>query len=252
LKAIPDHGVENDDELAHAGDEANLARLAGEALGKDGDGGIVLGGHHRGHVECIAKEHTSGLDALGADLSAGAAIEGSDADQRSHLAAGQGSELGQQGDQGGGQNRADRGQAFAEFGEVVVLGNQLGQAAVEPGKCPLHRRFARRQQTAQPAVAQVRELVDALEDGVLGVAPHQQMFGQTLTPGIGPELVFLRVGAGELGDGAGIETRESPTSGLGNRCSQGAQINDSDWARHSPQRSLTELVDLDNVADGCG
>jgi hypothetical protein len=46
--------------------------------------------------------------------------------------------------------------------------------------------------------------------------------------------------------------RESPTSGLRNRCSQGAQINDSDWARHSPQRSLTELVDLDNVADGCG
>jgi len=74
LRAIPDHGVENDDELAHAGDEANLARLPGEALGKDGDSGIVSRGHHGGHVECIANEHTSGLDALGADLSAGAAI----------------------------------------------------------------------------------------------------------------------------------------------------------------------------------
>ena len=30
------------------------------------------------------------------------------------------------------------------------------------------------------AVAQVLELVDAVEDGLLGVAPHQQMLGQTL------------------------------------------------------------------------
>jgi hypothetical protein len=31
LRAIPGHGVESDDELAHAGDEANLAGFAGRA-----------------------------------------------------------------------------------------------------------------------------------------------------------------------------------------------------------------------------
>src|SRR4029077_14906497 len=40
----------------------------------------------------------------------------------------------------------------------------------------------------------------------LGVTSHQQMFGQPLAPGIAPELALLRPGAGELGDGAGIET----------------------------------------------
>ena len=208
MSGVPDEGIESYDELAHASDETNLARLAGEALGEGGDDGIMLGGHHRGHVEGVANKHTSGLDTLGADLAAGAAIEGSDPDQRGNLATGQGSEFGQQGDQGGGQDRADRrhaAQAFAELGQIVVLGDQLDQAAVELGKRPLHRRFARCHKTAQAAVAQVLELVDAVADGVLGVAPHQQMLGQTLPAGIAPELAFLRVGAGELGDGAGIE-----------------------------------------------
>ena len=108
MRAISDHGVESYDELAHAGDKADLARLAGEALGKGCDGRVVPRGHQRGHVEGVTHEAASGLDAFGADLAARAAIEGSDADQRGNLAAGQGSEFGQQGDQGGGENRADR------------------------------------------------------------------------------------------------------------------------------------------------
>ena len=122
----------------------------------------------------------------GADLPARAAIEGGDADQRGNLSTGQRSEFGQQGDQGGGQDRADRGhaaQTLAELGQIDVLGNQLDQAAIEPGKRPLHRGFAGRHQSAQPAVAQVLELVDAIKDGLLGVAPHQQMLSQPLAPG---------------------------------------------------------------------
>lgn len=31
---VPDHGVEDDDELAHAGDQTNLAGLVGQTFGK--------------------------------------------------------------------------------------------------------------------------------------------------------------------------------------------------------------------------
>ena len=60
------------------------------------------------------------------------------------LGGGSGSEFGSR-RSGGGENRADRGhaaQALAELGQIVVLGNQLDQAAVEPGKRPLHRGFS--------------------------------------------------------------------------------------------------------------
>ena len=185
----------------------DLARLAGEALGKVCDRRVVPRGHQRCHVEGVTHQAAPDLHAFGAYLPSRAAIEGSDANQRCNLTASQGSEFGEQGDQVVAITGPTAGSCadVAELGQIVVLGNQLDQAAIEPGKRLLHRGFAGHHQAAQPAVAQVLELVDAVEDGILRVAPHQQMFGQTLAPEIAPELVLLRPGAGELGDGARIE-----------------------------------------------
>src|SRR5262249_31313830 len=106
-----EHRIENREELAHAGREGNLLRLAGreEALVKLANNGVATGGHQRGHVQRGANRSASAPDEAFAVERAAVAGQGSHTDQGGDLFARQRAEFGQITDQRAADDGADAG-----------------------------------------------------------------------------------------------------------------------------------------------
>src|SRR6476469_10251630 len=60
--AITQHGIEDDQQLAHAGDNDDLGLLAGQPVGKRRDHRVVSLGGQRGHVQRLADHGAAALD----------------------------------------------------------------------------------------------------------------------------------------------------------------------------------------------
>src|SRR6185312_15419513 len=120
-------GVEDGEELAHAGDHGNHLWLTGgdEMKPESTDGGVVADGGHGGEEEGGADGAASAADEGLAAPTAGLAGEGCDADEAGDLAAVEAAELGQFGDQGAGDDRADA----RDGSEEIFLRAPGGRAA---------------------------------------------------------------------------------------------------------------------------
>ena len=113
--AASDHGVEDDDELSHAGDEGDLCRLSlgPEALVAGLENRVAARGRpDDGHEEQVAQLAPAALDEASSPMLATVVIVGRDTDQGgSGLVADQ-TEFGQEGDQAGGAGLSQAGHAF--------------------------------------------------------------------------------------------------------------------------------------------
>src|SRR6187200_2297605 len=100
--AVSQDGVEDDEELSHAGDQGLLAGFSGgaELVVMGGDDRVGAAGDQGGHVEGGAHGGSAAGDGAAAAHAAAVAVDRGDADQGGDLAAGQVAELGQLGDQG--------------------------------------------------------------------------------------------------------------------------------------------------------
>ena len=187
---------------------SDLARLAGEALGEGGDDGIMLGGHHRGHVEGVANKHTSGLEILAPiwrpELRSNGATPTSEATWRRVRDPSSGS-------------RAIR--VAARTGPTA---GTLRSRSLSSARSSCSAISSTRQRSSLASVLSI----DALRAVTRRRSRPSRRCSSWLMQsrmaswvwrrtsrcsarrsrrGIAPELVLLRVGAGELGDGAGIE-----------------------------------------------
>ena len=117
-------GVAEDEQLAHAGDEGHLGRLAGgdEALVVAPQAGIEARGGQGGHVQDSADRGAPAPAAAAPAPGAAVAIEGRHPDQRGDLLAGAGAEFGHFGQQGRGGHGADAGDAPQAGGAGLQLG----------------------------------------------------------------------------------------------------------------------------------
>ena len=135
---LAEQGVEQADELAHDGDEGDLVRLAaGEESFVEGLGrGFATDRGQGRHVEQVARLGAAAADGAAAAVLAGVAVEGSEAEQGSGLAAAEGAELGHVGAEAGGGDGAatgDRADAGGAAGECGVGGDALAHAALAVG-----------------------------------------------------------------------------------------------------------------------
>ncbi len=119
-----DHGVEDRQELTHAGDDGKLFRFAGsdQAVVELLDDGISSDGRERCHVESATHLPASAEDGALTTRLAGIAIEGRHADERAHLPARQLAQLGHFGDQSGDGGWADTAHAGEPLGQVGMMG----------------------------------------------------------------------------------------------------------------------------------
>ena len=92
---VPDGGVEDDEELSHAGGERELLRLAGgeEAAIEASDHEIEARGDQSGHVKAGAKGSAPAPDRALAAQGTAVAIEGSNADESRDLLAAEASQF---------------------------------------------------------------------------------------------------------------------------------------------------------------
>src|ERR1700726_5305715 len=88
--AVSQDGVENDDELSHAGGESLFAGFPGgaEFVVMRGDDRVLPAGNQGRHVEGAAHGRTPAGDGAAAAQGAAVAVDRSDADQRGDFAAG--------------------------------------------------------------------------------------------------------------------------------------------------------------------
>src|SRR5262249_49543136 len=116
--AVSEDGIEDDDELADASNESLLAGFAGgsELAVVSGDDRIGAAGDQGGHVEGGAHGGAATGDGAAAAHGAAVAVDRSNADEGSDLAAVEMAELGQLGDQGAQRRFADPGHAGQEIG----------------------------------------------------------------------------------------------------------------------------------------
>ena len=86
-RAVLEHGVQDGQQLAHAGGQRHLLRLPGrqETLVEISDDRVVAAGYHRSHVEGCADPSPSAPDGAFAPQGAAVPIEGSHAHQGSDL-----------------------------------------------------------------------------------------------------------------------------------------------------------------------
>src|SRR5690242_3111142 len=97
---VPQDGIEEDDELAHASDDGELGRLSGglEPMISARQRQITPNGDQDGHEECRPYHGSAARDGATSSQVAAVSIEGSDPDQRRGLMAIEGAQLGQLGD----------------------------------------------------------------------------------------------------------------------------------------------------------
>ena len=135
---LAEQGVEQADKLAHDGDEGDLGRLAaGEESFVEGLGrGFATDRGQGRHVEQVARLGAAAADGATAAVLAGVAVEGSEAEQGSGLAAAEGAELGHVGAEAGGGDGAaagDRADDGGAAGECGVGGDAGEHAALAVG-----------------------------------------------------------------------------------------------------------------------
>ena len=75
IRAVAHHGIEDDQQLAHAGDEDDLVLLADQTIGKSSDHRIASPGGECGHVEYVTHHGAAALDTAGAGMFAAVVIE---------------------------------------------------------------------------------------------------------------------------------------------------------------------------------
>ena len=95
-----EHGIEDHDQLAHAGGQRDLGRLPGlaQSFVEAGDGGVgATHGREHGHVQAGAQRRPAALDHAPSAHLAAVAAERGHTDQGRGLAAGERAELGQLG-----------------------------------------------------------------------------------------------------------------------------------------------------------
>ena len=123
MQAIADHGVEEGQELSHAGGECDLAAFAGgfESLIEGSDDGVASCGGEGGHVECGADVGASASDGACALESAGVSVEGRDADQCADLSSVGGAQFVERGDECGAEYDAGAGDGSYDFVHAVEV-----------------------------------------------------------------------------------------------------------------------------------
>src|SRR5713226_5604707 len=159
------HGIEDGEQLAHAGGESELGSLAGggKSSVENTDNGIPANGREGGHVEGLAETGSSAPDAPPTPKRAAIAVVGGHAHQGSDLLAIELTQLGQLTQQCSRQDRADAGGTL----EQVIGGSPEGAGLDE----------------VTQAALQIPELVlqegDVAADLVLDA-----------TPGVGQPMAF--------------------------------------------------------------
>nr|WP_232493850.1 DUF4915 domain-containing protein [Novosphingobium kaempferiae] len=133
---ISQHCVESDEEFSHGGDDGDFGWFSSafHSLVECCDDWVCAAGDESGHVEGIAQGFSSADDASLSLEGAAFAIERSDADESGGLSAGHGSQLGHEGDEGGGGDGADAGgraQPLMLVGEVAAPGEDAGDFGFE-------------------------------------------------------------------------------------------------------------------------
>lgn len=124
-----DHGVENDEELSHAGGEDDLEGLASflESCGEVFDDGVVSLRGECGHVECVSHASASAGDGSGSLKLSAVTIVGCESGEGGDLGAVEESEFGKIGDEDGGGDGSDAGHGLKSAGglvPVVVAANE--------------------------------------------------------------------------------------------------------------------------------
>src|SRR3954462_7640386 len=162
--AIAQHGVQGCDHLAHDGDDDDLGLLArrGEAITEGFESGVVAASPEGGHVEDVTHRHAAAVDAAMSPELAAIEVVWGETDEGGDLLAAHAAELGQQGDEGEGEHRADawhRGQARVTPREIGIGGDHLGQALVEEPDIGLDPRQAALGEAAQHGVLELGGLV---------------------------------------------------------------------------------------------
>lgn len=139
---IFDHGVEDDKELSHGGDQRDHFLLSSvhEALVEGFELGVVTDGCDGGHVERFADLHTSSAGGPFAAQGSTVAVGGSDSDEPGDLLPVELSELGKLGDESGGGRRSDADDGLQEFGfglERLILLNEFFELIVDLLELPV-------------------------------------------------------------------------------------------------------------------
>src|SRR3954454_13103720 len=134
--AVAQHGVQGGDHLAHDGDDDDLGLLARrrEAITEGFESGVVAARTEGGHVEDVADRHAAAVDAAMSSELAAIEVVWGETDEGGNLLAAHAAELGQQGDEGEGEHRADAwhgGQALVAASKIRLGGDHLGEALVE-------------------------------------------------------------------------------------------------------------------------
>ena len=206
---VSDHGVKDGEELTHAGDEGNLAGLAGseELLVEGFDRRVMSSGAHCGHVECGSDVCPAAPYGTSSPMSATVSVQGSDAHKGGDLLTVEGTEFGKGAYEGEGGYGAYTGDIHEEVelalpegvgvNEVVNLLVQviefLGEEVdvfMEAGK----KRIEGTIEAKGLGGFHVDELPSASEEGLeMGCLRVWERAG------VGPE------GEGEAGDGVGID-----------------------------------------------
>src|SRR5207237_7468951 len=116
------HRIEDHQELAHAGNQGNLLRLASseQTLVEGADDTVMRDGHDGRHVQAAAQVRSSAADATLAAALSRIAIQWSNANELGDLAAGQLSQLGQQRNEQCGGRVADTLGALEQGHKVAV------------------------------------------------------------------------------------------------------------------------------------
>jgi hypothetical protein len=136
-----EHGINDGEELAHAGDERDLLGLpcSAQADVEVADGGIKSRGNDRSHIERRPHMCSSTQDRATATKRSTIAIERGDADQRRDLFMCQRAEFRQMGQQRCGQDGADTGDAAQQLILLTphwTLLNGIGQIGIGLLQCP--------------------------------------------------------------------------------------------------------------------
>src|SRR5580658_33087 len=141
---ISQDGVEDGEELSGYGNQCDELGLAGcnELVAEWLEDWIVMAGDHRGHEQDVADAFAAAADEALASPLTGLAGPGRKANQSGDLAAIEGAELRQFGDQGAGNNRPDAGNGREQ---VLLLGpdrratHMIVDLAIEFGELFFHR-----------------------------------------------------------------------------------------------------------------
>jgi len=208
----PHHGIEDDEDLAHAGSPGHLVGLSGpqEPLIELSDDGIAAGGRHGAHVEHRTDVASSAPDLALSLVGTAVAVQRGNAHQGGDLAAVQGAEFRQSGDHRRGRDGAHAGEAL----EDLVLFAPQGAFADELAEVPVDG--------CQALFEDLDELLDVGTDPLGGadqtVLLRREHLDDLTAPGVeGLELAELdRLEGPDLGSDRFAETgQDAGIDGIG-------------------------------------